>query len=390
MFERHVSTTLRTSLSYFPAVAVLGPRQVGKTTLVKALLRDYTKEVIYLDLEYFADQRRLQQPDLFFEANKDKVVVLDEIQRMPELFPLLRSLIDQYRVPGRFVLLGSASPKLLKNSSESLAGRIVYLELAPLHLLEVNATYTYRDHWLRGGFPDALQAPDQLIWQLWMDSFIQTYIQRDLPDLGLSASPILIRNLLTMLAGNQGGQLNYSDLARSLDLSVVTVQHYIHFLENAYLIRRLPPYFVNIGKRLVKAPKVFIRDSGLVHRLADINDYNALAGNLLLGGSWEGYVVQQIVSRVTIAVTPYYYRTQNGAELDLILVKGGKPVVAIEIRYSNDPSLTRGNTQAIADLNAEQTLVVTPEADGYWLRKDVRVCSIESVWAVLGEAGVLD
>ena len=316
-------------------------------------------------------------------------MVLNEIQRMPELFPLLRSLIDQHRVPGRFVLLGSASLELLKNSSESLAGRIVYLELAPLHLLEVNAVYPYRDHWLRGGFPDALQAPDQPLWQLWMDSLIQTYIQRDLPDLGLSASPITIRNLLTMLAGIQGGQLNYSNLARSLDLSVATVQHYIYFLENAYLIRRLPPYFVNIGKRLVKAPKVFIRDSGLVHRLADLNDYNALAGSLLLGGSWEGYVVQQIVSRLSMDVTPYYYRTQNGAEIDLVLVKGGKPIIAIEIRYSNDPSLTRGNTQAITDLNAEQTLMVTPEADGYWLRKDVRVCSIEGVWTVLGEVGVL-
>lgn len=204
MFDRYLSATLHKSLSYFPAVAVMGPRQVGKTTLVKTLLANYEKEVVYLDLEYFADQRRLQEPDLFFQANQDKVVVLGEIQRMPELFPLLRSLIDQYRVPGRFVLLGSASPELLKNTSESLAGRIVYLELTPLHLLEVSPDYHYRDHWLRGGFPDALQAPDQRLWQLWMDSFIQTYIQRDLPDLGLSASPIAIRNLLTMVAGIQG------------------------------------------------------------------------------------------------------------------------------------------------------------------------------------------
>ncbi|GAB3542111.1 ATP-binding protein [Spirosoma fluminis] len=194
-------------------------------------MSNYTKEVIYLDLEYFVDQNRLKQPDLFFQANQDKVVVLDEIQRMPELFPLLRSLIDQYRVPGRFVLLGSASPDLLKNSSETLAGRIVYLELTPLHLLEVSGQYSYRDHWLRGGFPDALQAPNQLIWQLWMDSFIQTYIQRDLLDLGLPAPASTVRNLLTMLAGIQGGQLNYSDLARSLDLSVSTVQHYVGFLE---------------------------------------------------------------------------------------------------------------------------------------------------------------
>ena len=389
MFARALLPIVKTSLSYFPAVAILGPRQVGKTTLVKTLLSDYSKDVVYLDLEYVADQRRLQQPDLFFQANQNSVVVLDEIQRMPELFPLLRSLIDQYRVPGRFVLLGSASPDLLKNSSETLAGRVIYLELSPLHLLEIRPQYAYRDHWLRGGFPDALQAPDEMIWRLWMDSFIQTYVQRDLPDLGLPAPPGTIRNLLTMLAGIQGGQLNYSDLARSLDLSVHTVQYYVGFLENVYLIRRLPPYFVNIGKRLVKAPKVFVRDSGLVHRLTGIDTFNALAGSLLLGGSWEGYVVQQLVSRLATDVTPYYYRTQNGAELDLLFVKGGKPVVALEIRYSNAPTLTRGNTQAIADLGVEQTLVVTPEADGYWLRKDVRVCSIQGVWNILQPMGVL-
>ncbi|MCY7360435.1 MAG: ATP-binding protein [Rudanella sp.] len=389
MFPRAVQPLLKTSLSYFPAVALLGPRQVGKTTLVKTLLNAYSKPVVYLDLEYFADQRKLEQPDLFFQANQDSLVVLDEIQRMPELFPLLRSLIDQYRIPGRFVLLGSASPDLLKNSSETLAGRIIYLELSPLHLLEIQPHYTYREHWLRGGFPDALLAPDDMIWRLWMDSFIQTYVQRDLPDLGLSAPPGTIRKLLTMLAGIQGGQLNYSDLARSLDLSVSTVQFYVSFLENAYLIRRLPPYFVNIGKRLVKAPKVYVRDSGLIHRLTGIDTLNALAGSLLLGGSWEGYVVQQVISRLATDVTPFYYRTQNGAELDLLLVKGGKPVVALEIRYSNAPSLTRGNTQAIMDLSVDQTLVVTPEADGYWLRKDVRVCSVLTVWAVLEEMNVL-
>lgn len=389
MFKRYLIESFDRALTYFPAIAILGPRQVGKTTLVKTLSGSYPKEVVYLDLEYIADQRRLQQPDLFFQANQERLIVLDEIQRMPELFPLLRSMIDQYRVPGRFVLLGSASPDLLKNSSETLAGRIVYLELSPLHLLEVQPTYDYRTHWLRGGFPNALQAPDQDLWQLWMDSFIQTYVQRDLPDLGLPASPATTRNLLTMLAGNQGGQLNYADLARSLDVSVPTVQHYVNFLENAYLIRRLPPFFINIGKRLVKAPKAFVRDSGLIHRLTGIDTFNTLAGSLLLGGSWEGYVVQQVASRLATDITPYYYRTQNGAELDLVLVKGGKPVVALEIRYSNAPSLTRGNTQAISDLGIDQTLVVTPEADGYWLRKDVRVCSILGVWTVLQEMGVL-
>jgi len=389
MFTRELTGTVETCLQTFPAIGILGPRQVGKTTLVKTLLTNFKKEVVYLDLEYFADQRRLQEPDLFFQANQDKLIVLDEIQRMPELFPLLRSMIDQHRVPGRFILLGSASPDLLRNSSESLAGRIIYLELSPLHLLEVQPRYDYRQHWLKGGFPDALLSPDQTIWQYWMESFIQTYVQRDLPALGMPAQPALIRRLLTMLVSLHGGQLNYSQLARSLDLSVPTVQQYIGFLEDAYLIRRLSPYFVNIGKRLIKAPKVFVRDSGMVHALADLTDYNALTGSALLGASWEGYVVQQIVSRLPMPVTPYYYRTQNGAELDLLLVKAGKPVVSIEIRYSNDPSLKRGNTQAIDDIQTTNNLIVTPEADGYWLRKDVKVCSINTVWNELTQLGIL-
>ena len=389
MFRRKLTDTITGCLALFPAVAVLGPRQVGKTTLVKTLLGVCSTEVLYLDLEYSADQRRLQEPDLFFQANQDKLIVLDEIQRMPTLFPLLRSMIDQHRIPGRFVLLGSASPDLLKNSSETLAGRIIYLELPPLLLVEVEPTYTYQQHWLKGGFPDALQAPDQTAWHFWMESFIQTYVQRDLPDIGLRAQPATIRRLLTMLVNLHGGPLNYSHLARSLDLSVPTVQQYVDFLENAYLIRRLAPYFVNIGKRLVKAPKVFIRDSGLVHALADIGDYYALTGSPLLGASWEGYVVQQIIARLPMGVTSYYYRTQNGAEMDLILVKAGKPVVSIEIRYSNAPSLTRGNGQSIDDLQTVINLVVTPEAEGYWLRKDVKVCSIHSVWQELAAAGLM-
>ena len=192
-----------------------------------------------------------------------------------------------------------------------------------------------------------------------------------------------------MLVNMHGGQLNYSVLARSLDLSVSTVQQYIDFLENAYLIRRLAPYFTNIGKRLVKAPKVFVRDSGLVHALADISDYNALTGSPLLGASWEGYVIQQLIARLPLGVTPYYYRTQNGAELDLILVKGGKPVLSVEIRYSNSPSLKRGNTESINDLQLTNNLIVTPESNGYWLRKDVKVCSIYSVWQELANAGLM-
>ena len=391
MIQRYLQKNLLEGVAYFPAVALLGPRQVGKTTLVKQISQQLDKPQVYLDLEYFADAAKLREPDLFFLEHQHETVILDEIQRQPELFPLLRSMIDQHRVNGRFILLGSASPDLLKKSSETLAGRIQYLEMHPLHFNEIRSQkIDYQMHWMRGGFPNALLAPNARASELWQQSFIQTYIERDLPALGLPASPSLVRNLLRMLAHIHGGMLNYADLASSLNVSQPSVKTYMEFLENAFLIRRLEPYFINISKRLVKSPKVYIRDSGLFHHLIGVQNFDQLLGHISLGNSWEGYVIQQIIANLALGVEPYFYRTKDRAELDLLLVKHGVVEVAMEIKFGSSPTISRGNTQAWEDVKAKQNLIVTPKTDDYWYRKEVRVCNISTLWKYLSDAQLLD
>lgn len=378
MIARYLTSELLARVSDMPAVAVLGPRQVGKTTLLKTLEGRFSKKVIYLDLESLQDRNRLQDPELYFSERQNELIILDEIQRMPELFPLLRSSIDRYRVAGRFILSGSASPELLQKSSESLAGRISYLELQPLHWGEVSGIVSYQQHWLRGGFPEMLLADTDATANRRMNDFLTTYVERDLPMLGLSASSTTVRNLLSMLVGLHGNLLNVSDLSRSLGLSVPTVQRYLDFLENAFLIRRLPPWFVNIHKRVVKSPKLFLRDSGFVHALADITDIEMLSGSLWRGSSWEGYVIQQVIAQLKYNIRPYFYRTADGAELDLILVRGVSPVLGIEIKYSNSPQLSRGNTIAAQDLGSLPLFVITPSAEDYRLSENVQVCSVQT------------
>ena len=380
MFERFVVNNLLELIADRPAVALVGPRQVGKTTLVRSLTSQFARESIYLDLESLQDLNRLQDAELYLSERQDKLIILDEIQRMPALFPLLRSLIDRHRVAGRFLLLGSASPHLLQQSSESLAGRIAYVELQPLTWQEVQGQVTYQQHWLRGGYPDVLLAPTDRLANRRMNDFIQTYVERDLPALGLGASPSRVRTLLSMLVSVHANQLNISGLARSLSLSVPTIQSYLDFLENAFLIRRLAPYFVNIGKRLVKAPKLYLRDSGMFHSLAAVETIEALAGSLYIGGSWEGYIVQQVIAHLSYNTQAYFYRTADGSELDLVLVKGDKPVVGIEIKYTNAPTLSRGNYIAGQDLGNIPILVVTPSADDFRMDKQVQVCSLTTLW----------
>ena len=390
MITRSIENEVLESLSYLPCVAILGPRQVGKTTLVKKLMSVLNKPSIYLDLEYFADRDKLlTAPDLYFIEHENEVVILDEIQRMPELFPLLRSMIDKNRKPARFILLGSASPALLRQSSETLAGRIIYFELQPLHYQEVSSTISYQKHWLRGGFPDALLAPNDKATDLWFRGFVQTYIERDLPNLGLNASPVLMKNMLRMLTNIQGGMLNYVDLSDSLNISQPTVKTYIDFLEAAFLIRRLKPYFANIGKTLVKSPKIFFKDTGILHHLMGIQDFEGLQGNIGLGNSWEGYVIQQIIANLKSDVEPYFYRTKDKSELDLVLVQNTQVKVTIEIKYGNSPNISKGNTIAIADLGAKLNLIVTPQADDYWFRPNLRVCNIATVWQYLREEGLV-
>ncbi|SDE62869.1 hypothetical protein SAMN04487996_10662 [Dyadobacter soli] len=376
MFPRTIEKEIIELISDTPVIALLGPRQVGKTTLVKQLATQFPHPSIYLDLESDTDLNRLRDAELYLGEREESTIIIDEIQRMPSLFPLLRSLIDKKRMPGRFVLLGSASPDLLKNSSETLAGRISYLELHPLTLEEVKEQISYREHWLRGGFPDVLQAASDNAAFRKMGDFISTYLERDLPLMGIPASPRDMRLLMNMLVSVHGSLLNVSQLANSLKMSVPTVQNYLGYLENAFLIRRLQPWFVNISKRLVKTPKLYIRDSGMLHSLAGITDSEELAGNILLGNSWEGYVIQQVIAGLPYNIQPYFYRTQDGAELDLVLVKGNNVKVAIEIKYTNSPVLSRGNTLAQEDLGSPPLLVVTPSAEDYNMRENVLVCNI--------------
>jgi predicted AAA+ superfamily ATPase len=379
MIERTLITELLEQVAHMPAVAVLGPRQVGKTTLVKILETHFSKKVIYLDLESNQDKNRLQDAELYLSERQDNLIVIDEVQRMPELFPLLRSLIDRHRVAGRFILLGSASPELLQKSSESLAGRITYLELQPLHWGEVSSTISYQQHWLRGGYPEMLLASSDKASNRRMNDFIGTYIERDLPLLGLPASSVVIRNLFSMLVSVHGNLLNTADLSRSLSLSSPTVHSYLDFLENAFIIRRLQPYYVNINKRLTKSPKLFIRDSGMFHALADITNNEALVGSLLVGSSWEGYVIQQIIAQLSYNISPYFYRTADGSELDLALIRGVNPVLGIEIKYSNSPKLSRGNYIASKDLGDIPLLVITPSATDYKMAENVDVCSLQTL-----------
>ncbi len=379
MIHREVENELLFRVNHFPVTAILGPRQVGKTTLVKMLRSVLPKESLYLDLEIPSDLAKLSfDPELFLKNNDNQTVILDEIHRLPDIFVLLRGLIDQKREAGRFILLGSASPDLLKNSAESLAGRISYVEMHPFHYREI-APANYRDHWLWGGFPLSYLAKNDKSRNLWLNDFLRSYLERDLPQLGLSVSPLLMRRLLMMIAGMQGGILNYTMLANSLGVSQPTVKNAVDFLEQAFLIRRLQPYFINIGKRLVKSPKIYMRDSGLLHHLLNVKDPDALLGHLVAGGSWEGYIIQEIISLLPPDALPFFYRSQDGSELDLIIEQGLGISLAIEIKLSDSPTISKGNTVSLQDMGNPPLLIVTPSANDYALRPNVWVCSIATL-----------
>ncbi len=350
--------------------------------MVKSIQSKLPKPSIYLDLENPADRSRMENRSLFLDFNKDKTVILDEIHKLPDLFPELRGAIDRYRVTGRLLLLGSASYDLLKNTSQSLAGRIAYLELTPFLLRELPEA-DWQIHWFRGGFPESYLAVTEQVRQIWFGSFITTYLEKDLPQLGISAAPALLERLLTMLAYSQGGLANYHSLANSLGISSPTLTSYVDFMERALLVRRLQPYFANTGKRLIKSPKLYIRDSGIVHHLLRIPDFNTLLGHPVAGGSWEGYVLEQIISMLGPQDQAFFYRTADGAELDLVVESALKIRFAVEIKLSGKPGLTRGTTTALKDLGNPPLLVVTPEGVEYPLRKDVWVCGVRGAEAYI-------
>ncbi|MEZ4776413.1 MAG: ATP-binding protein [Bacteroidia bacterium] len=369
--------------AYFPAVAIVGPRQVGKTSLALHLADHLDRPALYIDLELPQDLALLQEPTLFLEQHRDKTLIIDEVQRVPHLFPVLRGLIDRHRQPGRFILLGSASPDLIRDASESLAGRIAYYELKPLTLAETGPGTDQRQHWLRGGFPEAFLAPDQRRSMQWRQNFIQTYLERDLPMLGLRADPMLIRRLWTMLAHLHGQMLNISQLAASLGISATSVRRYLDFLEAAYLIRRLMPYHANIGKRLVKSPKVYIRDSGILHGLLDLPAYDALLRHPVLGTSWEGYVLQEVMATLPAGSDVFFYRTADGAEADIVITRGGMPETLIEVKHSSAPSPSKGFHIASADLKTRRHFIVYPLERSYPVSGGGVVTGVQGLRAAL-------
>ena len=358
-------------LTSFPAVGILGPRQIGKTTLAQKLAPIDSDSVIYLDLENPDDRVRLDNPNVFFDRFHEKLIILDEVQQMPELFPILRGAIDRYRRPSRFILLGSASPTLLRTSGESLAGRIAYQELSGFNINELNSQMHWSDLWLRGGFPESFLAINEDVSFSWRKQFIQAYTARELQALGASASGELLFRMWSMLAYAQGQMINFERLGNSLGIDGKTAKSYLNFFEQSYLITQLRPFHANLKKRLVKSSKVYINDSGLLHALLNIKSEFDLNGRIERGSSFEGFIIMEILSQLPLGTQPYFYRTAAGAEIDLLLEKNGKPFVAIEIKASTTPKLSKGFHLSCDDLDVQHRFVVTPIDQAYPLRNEV-------------------
>lgn len=381
VIHRRLAAEVRTALAEVPAVVLFGPRQAGKTTMAHVLARQQPS--VYLDLESAADRAKLTDPELYLRQHQDKLVVLDEVQRVPELFVHLRSLIDAGRRggrrTGRFLILGSASLDLLQQSAESLAGRIRYLELAPFDAGEVAAD-RLRSLWLRGGFPESFLASSDASSLRWRRDFIRTYLERDVPQLGPRIPAETLRRLWTMLAHQQGGLLNAAALARALGVDGKTVAAYLDLLVDLLLVRRLAPWQGNVGKRLVKSPKVYVRDSGLVHALLGIEDGEALLAHPVAGGSWEGLAVESLIAAAPDGTEPYFYRTAAGAEMDLLLkLPGHRKPWAIEVKRASAPTLGRGFHAASATLAPEQQFVVYGGMERFPLAESVEALALPTL-----------
>ncbi|WP_339702392.1 ATP-binding protein [Algoriphagus aquimarinus] len=375
MIQRAIEKPFFKSVSQFPVTGIVGPRQVGKTTLAKQSLDDLN--AIYLDMEKNSDISKLNDAELFFSQNQDKTIILDEIQHQPSIFPLIRAVIDENRKPGRFIILGSASPSLLRQSSESLAGRINYLEMSPLSILETRTQVSIEDLWIYGGFPEPSLSQDPEFIQDWYRNFTTSYIQRDLPQYGLPADPRVTKQFLMMIASAHGGVLNYSTYAKSLGLAVPTIKTYLGFLLDAFLLRELPAWSVNTKKRLVKSPKLFFRDTGMLHYLVGINSMEAIFGNIVLGSSWEAFVINQVATVLKTDDEMYFYRTQDGAEIDLLIRRNNRWLAAAEIKFSVNPKLTKGTYTAMEDLGIELLHVVIPRDENYPIAKNIQVVGVE-------------
>jgi hypothetical protein len=362
-------------MKLFPVVALLGPRQCGKSTLAKNI-GESIDNFIYIDLENPADRMRINDLDLFFRLNRTATVCIDEAQLMPHLFPELRSIIDKERRNGQILLLGSASRQLVNQSAESLAGRIGYLELSPFSLAEIDdgTDETMFRHWLRGGLPLSFLAETDKYSEIWRKQYLQSYLERDLVLSGNSIPLLTIQRLLQMLANNNGQLFNSSQFANSLGISYHTVKSHVDFFEKSFVTRTLLPFTPNLNKRINKSPKIYLRDSGLLHALLDISGINHLLGLPAFGSSWEGYVIENIVNSAS-GYYPWFFRTATGNEIDLILTKGNRKI-AFEIKASTSPELTKGTYTAMNDLEIAELFVVAMVPSSYYYKPKILIGNI--------------
>lgn len=383
MIKRNLQAKVEESLGLFPVVGILGSRQTGKTTLAKMIAESTEKRVVYLDLELPSDQNKLREPELYLGQFQNDLVVIDEIQRMPALYPLLRALIDQNRMAGRFLILGSASPQLMKQSSESLAGRVIYHELAPLSLTEVGNDNVDR-LWLRGGYPESFLSENDAASFMWREAFVKTYLEMDIPQLGIRVPAAHIRRFWSMLTHVNAQLWNASQIASSLGVSAPTARSNLDILDETFIVRRLQPYHANLKKRIVKSPKVYIRDSGLLHALSGNRRFADLQSHPFLGASWEGFVVEQTIGIIPDDWRAFFYRTIAGAEIDLLLFDEENNPIAVEIKYSASPKLSKGFWLAYNDLSCRRGFVVYPGDESYPLGDNVRTLPIRELQSIAG------
>ncbi len=387
--------TIERQLARQPAVVLTGPRQVGKTTLAHEIAR--TRSSVYIDLESPQDLASIEDFTSFFEINKGRLIVLDEVQRKPDVFAEIRGLIDAERRAGRrqglFLFLGSASLDLLRQTSETLAGRVAFSELFPVNVIEIagqdgdETGGSLETLWLRGGFPESVLSSDDRDSLTWRQDFIRSYLERDIPMFGGRVPAETLRRLWTMLANNQGETLNIANLARALEIRSATVNRYIDLMTDLLLVRRLQPWAANAGKRLVKSPKVYVRDSGIAHALLGIGDWNSLLGHPVSGGSWEGFVIENLMSVAPPLTQSWFYRATGGSELDLILQPTPGEVWAIEIKRSAAPRVSRGFHVASEDVSATRKIVVYSGTRDYRMKEDIDVLSLRSAMEQLGGKG---
>jgi predicted AAA+ superfamily ATPase len=370
--NRLIENNIRKALARSPAVAILGPRQCGKSTTARQFLIGDVPSV-YLDLQDRVDRRKLSEPELFFDQHRDKLICLDEIQQLPEFFSVLRSEIDKERRPGRFLILGSASRDLIRQSTETLAGRIAYIDLTPFLIKEVKEVSPWADLWLRGGFPESLLADSDQTSFDWRLDFIRTFMERDIPNLGFAIPVPVIERLWLLIAHDHGQTVNFSKMAAAADISIPTLKKYLAVLEQTYMIRMLRPCSENLKKRLIKSPKIFIRDSGILHALLDIETYDDLLANPIAGASWEGFAVENIIALYDRWQTSFL-RTSNGAEIDLVLERSGRRHV-FECKLSKAPKPSRGFHELVDRLQPESARVIAPVDEPFEITKGIVVCS---------------